>query len=452
MKRLSLKLKLTLLYSFFMTLLTCTSLALMFSFSNKEMLSSTQHNLKKQVDESLEDIEAEDGKLDIDSDFYDLDDGIYLSMYSSDGSFLFGRSPYGFNTHPAFRDGQLQTIKDGEEQWYIFDLKYEVEDYGSVFVRGITSITKAESGFRITLRFALILLPLLVILTAVIGYLFTSHTLRPVQKITETVQKIQADKDLSRRVGLKNGNDEIHQLAETFDRLLQEIEEAFLREKQFTSDVSHELRTPVTVLLAQCDALLQDETLTPQQYSQVQLLEKKARDMAQMISHLLLLSRADQGRQKLQLERLNLSELTELVAEEQQILAEERRITIETKIEPDIYGFVDETFYIRMLVNLISNAIYYGNEGGHIFLSLTLHNHFIEGSVEDDGIGIAPDQLPHIWERFYRADTSRTDGSHSGLGLSMVKWIVEAHGGTISAESSLGKGSTFTFLFPKEKK
>ena len=256
---------------------------------------------------------------------------------------------------------------------------------------------------------------------------------------------------MSRRVGLKNGNDEIHQLAETFDRLLQEIEEAFLREKQFTSDVSHELRTPVTVLLAQCDALLQDETLTPQQYSQVQLLEKKARDMAQMISHLLLLSRADQGRQKLQLERLNLSELTELVAEEQQILAEERRITIETKIEPDIYGFVDETFYIRMLVNLISNAIYYGNEGGHIFLSLTLHNHFIEGSVEDDGIGIAPDQLPHIWERFYRADTSRTDGSHSGLGLSMVKWIVEAHGGTISAESSLGKGSTFTFLFPKEK-
>ena len=173
--------------------------------------------------------------------------------------------------------------------------------------------------------------------------------------------------------------------------------------------------------------------------------------MAQIISQLLLLSRADQGRQKLQMESLNLSELTEMVCEEQSILAEEKQITISTLIEPELYASADETFYIRMLVNLISNAIYYGREGGHIFVSCFRQNGFIAGSVEDDGIGISKEDLPHIWERFYRADTSRSASGHSGLGLSMVKWMVEAHGGTITAESTLGKGTALTFLLPEEK-
>lgn len=169
-----------------------------------------------------------------------------------------------------------------------------------------------------------------------------------------------------------------------------------------------------------------------------------------MISQLLLLSRADQGRQQLQMEKLNLSELTEMVCEEQALLAEEKFISITTQIEPDLYAFADETFYIRMLSNLLSNAIYYGKEKGHILVSLIRQNGFITGSVEDDGIGISQDDLPHIWERFYRADASRSASGHSGLGLSMVKWIVEAHGGTITAESTLGKGSIFTFLIPEE--
>ena len=101
-----------------------------------------------------------------------------------------------------------------------------------------------------------------------------------------------------------------------------------------------------------------------------------------------------------------------------------------------------------MLTNLFSNAVSYGKQGGNIYARLSVQNNFITGSIEDDGIGISKDVLPHIWERFYRADTSRTDSGHSGLGLSMTKWIVEAHGGTITAESELGKGSTFTFLLP----
>ena len=434
-----------------MTLLTCAALAILFSLSNQEILASTQNTLKKQVQESMEDVEWEDGSFDLDSDFYDLDGGVYLSLYTETGELLYGRIPYGFDLKPDFSDGQLQTLSDSGRQWYVFDLAHRISGYGLVYIRGIFSVTEAESSFRITLRFAMIVLPLLVVLTAVIGYLFTRRTLRPVRRITDTVQEIQTNQDLSRRVELGNGTDEIYQLADTFDQLLDRIERAFRREQQFTSDVSHELRTPITVILAQCDAALADETLNGEHRQQIELIEKKARNMAQIISQLLLLSRADQGRQQLQMESLNLSELTEMVCEEQSILAEEKQITISTQIEPELYASADETFYIRMLVNLISNAIYYGREGGHIFVSCFRQNGFIAGSVEDDGIGISKEDLPHIWERFYRADTSRSASGHSGLGLSMVKWIVEAHGGTITAESTLGKGTALTFLLPEEK-
>ena len=104
-----------------------------------------------------------------------------------------------------------------------------------------------------------------------------------------------------------------------------------------------------------------------------------------------------------------------------------------------------------MMINLISNAIYYGKEGGHILIRLTRERDWIRGSVEDDGIGISKKDLPHVFERFYRADDARTDGEHSGLGLSMVEWIVKAHGGEIGVESKLGKGTRFFFLLPLKK-
>ena len=170
--------------------------------------------------------------------------------------------------------------------------------------------------------------------------------------------------------------------------------------------------------------------------------------MSQMISQLLLLSRADQGRQQLNKEEINISELTEIIVEEHKMLAQRRKIEVHTKIEPNITGYLDESFYIRMLDNLISNAVSYGKEGGNIKVTLHQIPSGVQGTVEDDGIGISRDDQVHIWERFYRVDASRTgkeDGSHSGLGLSMAKWIAQAHGGNVRVESELGKGSCFTF-------
>lgn len=450
MKHISLKIKLTILYSFFMILVTGISIAVLFSLSSHEILASVQNQLRTQVQESIRDIEEEDGSLEIDSDFFSLEDNIYLSLYNADGIFLYGKTPQGFDKQPDFLDGELQTLKEGSKTWYVYDIYYTIEDFGPVCIRGITSATKAENDFRITMRFLAILMPLMVLVTAIIGYHMINHALLPVRKLTKTVQEIQQDEDLSRRIGLisSRNQDEIYRLAVTFDQMLEKLESSFQREKQFTSDVSHELRTPVSVILAGCSALLEDETLTDAQREEIRLLERKARQMAGIISRLLLLSRADQGRAQLMRESLNLSELTEMTVEEQRMLAKEKNIHIHSEIEPDVYAWVDETFYIRMLINLISNAVYYGKPGGNVHVILRCETDEILGSVQDDGIGISREDLPHIWERFYRTDQSRTDSSHSGLGLSMVKWIVEAHGGRIKAESTPGVGSVFTFFLP----
>ena len=477
MRGVSLKVKLPALYTFFMVLVTCVVLAVLFSLSTREVLSSTQNRLERRVQESTDDIRLRDGEIRVDSDFYSVSGDIYLSLYDENRYLLYGKIPYGFNADPELADGNLRVIQDAEnrQEWYVYDLPFRLDGEHIVYVRGITSITEAEASFAVTVRFALILFPLLIVVTALIGYRFTRRTLLPVRRITETVQKIRADGDLSRRVGMpetgrkgmpETGNDavtgkfsarrksrdEIARLAETFDGMLGEMEEAFEREKRFTSDVAHELRTPVAVILAQCGECLRDETLPERQRQELEVIERKAREISDTIGSLLFLTRADQGRQALQREMVNIGELTRLAAAQEEFLAEEREQDVEIVCEmpEELWVFVDETLYIRMISNLISNAVFYGRRKGHVWISLREENGRVVGSVRDDGIGISREDLPHIWERFYRADSARSEGNHSGLGLPLVQWIVEAHGGRIRVRSELGKGSEFTFILPKK--
>lgn len=448
MKRWSIKLKLTCLYGGFMILLIVAALAILFSLSNQEVLSSVQSDLREQVQGSVEELEAEGGYLEVDSDFYNMENGVYLSVYSEDGTFLYGRIPTGFGGQPDFENDSLRTVREGQETFYVFDMEHRIQGYGSVYIRGITSVTRAENSFTVTLRFALILLPALAVVMILLSYQFVRRTLLPVRRITDTVKEIREEADLSRRVDLPDGRDEIYHLADTFDQLLSELQEAFARERQFTSDVSHELRTPAAVILLQSEELLSDPSLSEPQREQLESIRKKAGDMSAMISQLLLLSRADQGRQVLQKEPLDISELTMMTAEEQQLLADEKHISIVTDIEPGIVLPADESFFIRLLVNLISNSIAYGREGGTTKVSLHREEQEAVLAVADDGVGIDGKDLPRIWDRFYRADASRGDSSHSGLGLSIVKWIAKEHGGEVAVESEKGRGSTFTCRFP----
>lgn len=447
MRHFSLKLKLTLLHTLLMTLLVCGVLAVLFSVSNQEILSNVQGELTGRVEESFEEIRFREGRLVFDRDLLETEDGVYLSVYDTGGNFLYGKTPYGFENPPYLQDGNLRKYTAQSVRYYVFDLAGTVDGYGELLVRGIASITSAEESVWMMLRLSLLLLPLFVVLTGILTWFMTRHTLKPVSRITKTVQEIRREADLSRRIALGAGKDEIYELAATFDQLLEQVETVLSRERQFTSDVSHELRTPVAVVMMQCEALLEEE-LPSESRREVETIYRKVRYLSQMISQLLLLSRADQGREKLVMEQLDLSALTEMAADEARERAAVRGITVEAQVEQGIFFCGDETLLIRLWMNLLNNAIAYGREKGHIRVRLFRENGAIAGWVEDDGIGISQEDLPKIWGRFYQADPSRTDGESAGLGLSMVRWIVQAHGGAVHAESVQGKGSRFIFTFP----
>ncbi len=448
MKRLSLKAKITLVYTLLMTAVVCGILFLLFSLSDRQIMSSVQARLRTNVYKATDDIDFDDGYLDFDSDLDDMEAGVYLSVYGDDGTWLYGRVPYGFSNSMIFEDGNMRTVRENGKDYCVMDVYAPVKDYGYVYVRGVVSVSAAEEGVLVIRDMALVLLPLLVAVTAVLCYFMTRRTLRPVSAMTTTVQEICRDNDLSRRIGLGSGRDEIYRLAQTFDGLLWQVENGIKREQQFTSDVSHELRTPISAMMLQCDTLLSNPALDKETRAGVEFLDQKVKYLSGMISQLLLLSRADQGRAQMVMERINFSELTEMAAMEGAELARPKKILLTQEITPKLYVCGDETLLIRMMMNLLENAVNYGKEQGHISLRLWAENGFVCGSIKDDGIGIAPEHLPHIWERFYQADPARSAQNSSGLGLSMVAWIVHAHSGHIQAESVPGKGSCFSFFLP----
>ena len=452
MKNLSIKLKITLWYTAFMALLIILTLIVLFSISSVRVLSDARTRLKNTVLQAFSEIEYEDGLLTFDDDINYLEEGVYISVYDTQGYLLYGRTPAGFSGASTLIMDQMQQIGSGQDFWYVYDYCQPVDGYGNLWIRGVASQTRSDSILRIITNAALILLPFFVALIALGGYLITAKALRPLSGMTETAQAISEGNDLTRRIRLGSGRDEVHVLAHTFDQMMERLQSTFEREKQFTSDVSHELRTPVAVILSQCEYASQEGTPPEELRGSIGVIGNQARKMSALISQLLTLARADSGKQKLQYELVNLSELAEIIVEEQGISAEEKGITLETDIQSEILLRADETMMMRLFINLISNSITYGKPGGHTLVTLSADETEITGSVQDDGIGIPADKLDKIWQRFYQVDPARTSGSGSGsgLGLPMVKWIVQAHGGRIEVASHLGEGTCFTFHFPRQ--
>ncbi|HMM06903.1 MAG TPA: ATP-binding protein [Clostridiales bacterium] len=453
MNRISIKLKVTLWYTALMVILVALMFAFIFSISKSLAESSARNDLIKTVEDSLDEVEYDDGKLDVDNDLDFFSHGIYLSVYDKDMRQVYGRIPKELVNPPALALGKMQTVASGDSRWYVYDSRVSIKKYGDAWVRGVVALSDSENTINTMLSIAGIALPFLVIIAALGGYLITRQAFKPVREINETAERIGEGRDLSQRIHISKGKDEIHTLASTFNDMFDRLEHSFESERQFTSDASHELRTPVSVIISQGEYALESAKTLEEAKGALSVILAQARKMSGLISQLLTLSRIDRGHNKLTPELLNLSDLTEMVAEDQREAAMNKSIEIRTSITPDLYVNADETMMLRMLINLVSNAITYGKSGGHVTIELTASGKEIIGSVADDGIGMATEHLPRIWERFYQVDPSRTAGKEGGvgLGLSMVKWIVEAHGGKITVNSKLGEGTTFTFVLPMVK-
>ena len=450
MKRLSITLRVTLLYTLFMVLLTGLSLGFLFHAGAQSRRQTTLDRMQTMAEASRKELEAKDGELEIDRDLEAFDDGVYLSLYDTAGVPLYGFVPREFDNSVIFDDGSLRTVESGGHSWYLYDEQITVEDYGPVWVRSIAAADAFNSTLGTLGKTALLVLPVFVVLAAVCGYLLTRRAFAPVRQITQTAREIGEGGDLSRRIGLTGRKDEIHTLAAEFDAMFARLEQAFDREKQFTDDASHELRTPTAVILSQSEYALENTHPQGETRAALESIHTQAARMAALLSQLLMLARADKGRQVVQREPVDLSELVEMVAETEAEQAEARNITVQTELEPGVMVQGDETLLMRLLINLTENAIRYGRPGGQVELTLRRQDGEAVGTVEDDGIGIAPEDLDKIWQRFWQADPARSGGG-AGLGLSMVRWITQAHGGRVTVQSGPGKGSIFTFFLPCEK-
>lgn len=450
MNRLSIKKKITLWYAALMVILVILMLVFIICISKGLVETSARSNLIDVVDDGLDGIYHDNGKLKIDSNIDFLSRGVYLSVYDKDKTQVYGYVPKEFTNPPDFASGAVRTVGSGNSKWYVYDSLISFKKYGDVWVRGVTALTDSESEMNTMLSIAGITLPFLFIVATLGGYLITKQAFKPVRQINEAAERIGGGGDLSQRISIGQGNDEIHTLVNTINDMFGRLEQSFQSEKQFTSDASHELRTPVSVIISQVEYSLKNARTLDEAKGTLSVILAHAQKMSGLISQLLTLSRLEKGHKVLTLELINLSDLTGMIAEELRETAKNKNIEIQTNIEPGLYMQADETMMVRMLINLVSNAITYGKPDGHIYIELTKSGKNAVGSVTDDGIGIAREHLTRIWERFYQVDPSRTanrEGS-AGLGLSMVKWIVEAHYGKINVKSKPGEGSTFTFTLP----
>jgi signal transduction histidine kinase len=279
-----------------------------------------------------------------------------------------------------------------------------------------------------------------------IGILLSRTLTRPLKALTEAAHRISQGK-LEQQVIVKS-NDEIGQLAAAFNRMSQEVAHENQLRRQMTADIAHDLRTPLTVISGYIESM-RDGVLkpTPQRLS---LIYSEIERLQNMVGDLRMLSLADAGELSLNPQQISPKTLLDKAADLFKFQAEQQAVTISVKAAPDLPDIrVDEARMIQVFGNLISNALRYTPPEGKITLSAQLSGSSMEISVQDTGAGIDPQELPDIFERFHRADESRhTEAGESGLGLAIVKALVESHGGTISAESTLGQGTTICIYLP----
>lgn len=429
-----------------MILLVFSSLAIVFYISENIIHSSVRTYLKDVVIHRLDYLTIKNGEIIIDSNFDTMIQNVEIAIYDKDFKFLYGNSPNGFEMdNRKSKDDKIMIIRSNNQKWYVYNKKIELGNYGKVWIRGVMPNIGQSSAIETVIQISFVILPFFLILSAIGGYIITKNAFTPIEKIRRIAEKINEGNDLSQRINLGKGDDELHTLANTFDVMFDRLQTSFENEVQFTSDVSHELRTPITVILTQAEYGKGYISSVEEAQKSFGIIEKEGQKMSKLVSQLLTLARMERGKQKLNLENINLSELIEMTVETQTLSAKSKNIKIITKIMPEIYANIDEMMIMRVFTNLISNAISYGKQNGTVTVELFLKEDKIISKISDDGIGISEDKLDKIWLRFYQVDPSK-NGDNSGLGLSMVKKIVELHKGEIFVESELGKGTTFTII------
>jgi heavy metal sensor kinase len=298
----------------------------------------------------------------------------------------------------------------------------------------------------------LLILPVALLATVLVGSWIARRALQPVDSIITEVREITDGRTLHRRLAVPMIKDELGRLADTLNEMMARLERSFVALRRFTADASHELKTPLTVLRASVERALTTPGLPQDTLATLEEALQEVNRMSELVDALLTLARADEGRAELHREPVDLRDIVAEAGETGELLAEHAGVAMDvTTPAAPVVCAVDRSRVRQLVLNLLTNAVKYTPSGGRVTVELGRDDGQAVLAVADTGIGIAPGDLPHIFDRFWRADAARTRTSEragAGLGLAICKWIAEAHGGSIEVQSRPGRGSRFTVTLP----
>jgi signal transduction histidine kinase len=339
----------------------------------------------------------------------------------------------------------------GEVRYLALRVEAAGPEIGGMLVA--TSTGQVAFGPAELVRSMLFIAPIILIGAALVGYWLAGTALRPVEGIMDEVEAISDGTSLHRRLAVPLSGDEVARLVLTLNGMLARLEQSFASLHRFTADASHELKTPLMVLRAGVERALVHPGVPGEILQTLDETLAQINEMTELVESLLTLARADEGRAPLAVEESDLRELLGDAVETAGILGEDVGVAVTSSMPNHPVRLAVDRHRIReLLLNLVTNAIKYTPQGGTIDLTLAEQDGDVTLAVRDTGIGIAPGDLPHIFERFWRADPARSrtgERPGTGLGLAITKWIAEAHGGSITVQSRPGRGTTFIVRLPR---
>ncbi|MFR7989307.1 MAG: sensor histidine kinase [Anaerovoracaceae bacterium] len=450
MKNSSIKKRVTLYYSLVLILITLFVFGVFLFTASRQITVVSQNTVMSAVQDSFEEVDYDNNIIEIDNDFDSYSKGVTLLVYSSSGELIKGSIPRGFPSYMPLTSGSYQEIEGENGTWLYYDLYNTYENGEGLWVRGIYAMDTAAETLRSIMLIIAVSLPALLIFAIIAGRRITKRAFEPVAEITKAANSINSGHDLSRRLPQGENRDELYFLTQTLNQMMERLEDAFKAEKEFSSDVSHELKTPISVILAECEYTLEENRSIEEYKESIENIQKQCMRTMSMIQQLLQVSRTIDKAKALDKEDIDLSMLSESIVSELSLVAKEEGVLLESDIEKHIEICADETLIMRMILNLLTNAIKYSKEVSRPKIKLSVRrDDQVYIVVEDNGIGIKKEDQTNIFNRFYKVDKSRKAEENSfGLGLSMVKWIAEAHDGKVEVESEIGKGSRFTVTLP----
>jgi len=315
-----------------------------------------------------------------------------------------------------------------------------------------TSLEAVQDTLKNLRLFLLFSVPMVLLLATFVGRFMARRALQPVSEITKIAREVSARADLSKRIPVNDSQDEIGHLANTFNDMMDRLDSSFAQMRQFSSDASHELRTPLTVMRGQNELILNKER-TPEDYQEVICSNlEEINYMSKILEDLFTLSKSDENQIQMDLKPVDLKAVIEEVFKHAEIIAAEKKISVHIVHVESVMIDGDAVRLRQMIWNIMQNGIKYTHPGGKVKISLENLEDIACLTVKDTGIGISEKDLPFIFNRFFRVDKARSrQVGGSGLGLSICKFIVEAHHGKIEVESELGDGSKFRICLPKIK-